>query len=316
MKSPLYIAASAFSRPEAALPFELDQEENVPNVRTALSHDYLLETYNVDPYSAPKALVETPTTLGARAAELACADCKISPSQLGLILGATSTPLQTIPVESQRIGKELQVKIPAYDVNVGGADFALQVETLMSWKEERVPDYALGVSTHIPTSRLHYHKLSASVLAFSDGGGAFVVSKKESPWRIVCAKTRVFPSRSGDFSIPLYGHLSLKDGLDAEFFLPALQELFGSMKTDVSPDAIFIESQLSPDVHAQLRTKIGSGTWQTYWSECGNMLGATPIASLALFEKEQNQVEKGQQIVVLQSGIGLSVGAVVLEKAV
>ena len=313
--SKLYLAAIDYCQPEGSLPDGVLTADGLPNIRTALKAEYLRSTKNVDPYSVVENLECTPSELGATAVRKALSKCSRESSDLNLILGATCTPLQTIPVESQRIGKELGVKIPAYDINGGSSDLALHIETLLSWKAERVPEHTLSVSTHIPTSRVNYaDSANMEELASSDGGGAAILSKEKGSYSIEGAKAELFPARSKDFSIELYGHLKIHPELSGELLVPKLAELFDSMKNQVSESAVIIESQLTPNHRDSLKEAIGGQYgWYSSWETLGNMFGATPYAALASFEAS-DEANGASQIVLLQSGIGPSVGIVILSK--
>jgi 3-oxoacyl-[acyl-carrier-protein] synthase III len=290
-----------------------------PDQRTALQPDYIIKTRNADPYDAVPALAETPTTLATRAARSALARAGIEAEELGLLIGSTDTPLQTTPFESQRLGKELGVKLPAYDIHVGGADFAVHLETISSWKEERIPRTSVIVSSHIPTSRFSFQERSFATQTFSDGGSAAVVSReplasaKGSAYRIECAKSRIFVKEAHRLTIPTYGCIEMDPEVEESIFVPALQELLAELRPKLSAKAYILESQLSPPAHDALRAKGGGDRLRSTYQHHGNMLGATPIAALEQFEREP-EFSEVEQIVVLQSGAGLSVGAVVLSR--
>lgn len=314
MKS-LYIASVGFARPEtrfevggapSILPFSL------PRQWTALEPKYLAETENRELFSMLPSLTETPTTLATRAVEQALTKAGVASNDVGLLLAATSTPLQTTPVESQRVGKELNLKIPAYDVCCGGADSALHLETLMHWRQESTPDYALAISTHIPTSRIDLNGNDLSRYFLSDAAGVALIAKNSGKYRVEHAEVRVFPREAQRFVIELYGYAKWDPAVEREIFLPQLSLLYRSLQPRLSKDVTVIESQLTPLVHEELRESIGSDRCFSYWSHLGHTLGAAPFASLALFEEEQGN--SSEQILLLQSGIGLSVGVILLTR--
>ena len=313
----LYLAAAGFSRPETRLRDHVSLTEGVapfpmPDIRTALSPEYLTETKNEDPFQVVSALITTPTVLAAEAARGALQAASCDEQSLGLILGATSTPLQTTPAESQRVGKELGVKIPAYDVHSGGADFALHLETLSSWKADRLPENTLILSTHLPTTRMDFREQVVEHSVFSDGAGAAIVSTTKGPFRVKKAVANIFPSLGEKFSIDVYGHLQVDLSFERSVAVPRLTELLAELRPLLSDNALFVDSQLTPESFRLLESAVGYGNWYSSFSEFGNMFGASPFAAIASL-KERGEMD-AEHIVLIQSGIGLSVGVVILER--
>ncbi len=313
----LYLAAAGFSRPETRLRDHVSLTEGVapfpiPDIRTALRPEYLTETKNDDPFQVVPALVTTPTALAAEAARSALRAASCDEQSLGLILGATSTPLQTTPAESQRVGKELGVKIPAYDVHSGGADFALHLETLSSWKADRLPENTLILSTHLPTTRMDFREQVVEHSVFADGAGAAIISTTKGPFRVKKAVANIFPSLGEKFSIDVYGHLQVDLSFETSVAVPRLAELLAELRPLLSSNTLFVDSQLTPESFRLLESAVGYGNWYSSFSEFGNMFGASPFAAIASLE-ERGEMD-AEHIVLIQSGIGLSVGVVVLER--
>lgn len=313
----LYLAAAGFSRPETRLRDHVSLSEgmvpfSIPDIRTALAPEYLTETKNEDPFQVVPALETTPTALAAQAARGALRAASCDEQSLGLILGATSTPLQTTPAESQRVGKELGVKIPAYDVHSGGADFALHLETLASWKADRLPENTLILSTHLPTTRMNFREEVVEHAIFSDGAGAAIVSTTKGPFRVKKAVTNIFPSLGEKFCIDVYGHLQVDLSFERSVAVPQLTELLTELRPLLSSNTLFVDSQLTPESFRHLESTVGYGNWYSSFSEFGNMFGASPFAAIASLE-ERSEMD-AEHIVLIQSGIGLSVGVVVLER--
>lgn len=313
----LYLAAAGFSRPETRLRDHVSLSEGIvpfpiPDIRTALRPDYLTETKNEDPFQVVPALATTPSTLAAEAARGALRAASCDEQSLGLILGATSTPLQTTPAESQRVGKELGVKVPAYDVHSGGADFALHLETLSSWKADRIPENTLILSTHLPTTRMDFREEVLEHAVFSDGAGAAIVSTTKGPFRVKKAVAKIFPSLGEKFCIDVYGHLQVDLSFESAVAIPQLTELLTELRPLLSNNSLFVDSQLTPESFRLLESAVGYGSWYSSFSEFGNMFGASPFAAIASLE-ERGEIN-AEHVVLIQSGIGLSVGVVVLER--
>ncbi|MCB0319840.1 MAG: hypothetical protein KDD60_02875 [Bdellovibrionales bacterium] len=322
----LFLTSMGFSLPSASLDttrFSNDGDEgdvaaySSHSRRTAIQSGYIEETRNREPYEVLPNLTTSPTQLAAEAARLALAQANVSEGELGLLIGSTSTPLQTIPTESQRVGKELEVRIPAFDIYGGGADFALHLETLLAWRRDRIPDYTLSISTQIPSSRLDYSS-GMERHFFGDGAGVALLSPLSGEYRVVAAKTVMDTTRATAFSIDLYGHLHCSFEIEEMVFLPQLQKLYAEVTKNISDDAVFLESQLSSSCSFRLQESLGisRNRWLSTVTDHGNMLGAGPYVGLAMLldKGRENRSLAPRQIVSLQSGLGLSVGVVVLER--
>ncbi|MCI5065093.1 hypothetical protein MRY87_05165 [bacterium] len=316
----LYLSSFGFAQPETRLrslslgEFSSLLEEQggaTRDLRTALAPSYLEETFNEDPFQRGEEIFqETPTSLGERSARAALEGAKVSTEDLGLILGASSTPLQTTPVEAQRIGKQLGVKIPAYEINAGGTDLLLHIENLLSWKRDRIPAYTLSVSSNIPTSRIHYKKGSER-FRFSDAAGAFLLSPEKGRYRIEHVQSEFSPAEAQQFSVELYGHLRYEENVVGAFLQDRFSAVLGTVRSQISERAVIIESNLEPSRHERLQESFsGSYQWRRFLSQTGDLLGATPAAALSLFESD----EEAEQIVILTGGIGLVAGVLILTR--
>jgi len=185
-------------------------ESGVASRRTTLAWEYLKTTRNSDVTQAVHVASESPTDLAERAATLAVERAGISFDEIGLILGASATPLQTTPSEAQRLGARLDLKIPAYDLYGGGGDIALQLATLGAWKPAKVPKYVLCFSSNTPTQRVDYSKGIEGYL-FGDGAAAVVVSVAQpGRFEVALSDVTVHPHRSSLMKIHLYAHVEIK----------------------------------------------------------------------------------------------------------
>ncbi|NMC61905.1 MAG: hypothetical protein GYA55_01915, partial [SAR324 cluster bacterium] len=84
--------------------------------RSSLPLSYIEETGNTNTFAAQEVALISPTALGVKAAKDALESSGLQVGQLGLILGDTSTPIQTTPGEGQRIAGGLGIKGIAYDL--------------------------------------------------------------------------------------------------------------------------------------------------------------------------------------------------------
>jgi hypothetical protein len=92
-----------------------------------------------------------------RAGELAAsflAQAGVAPDKISIIYGVSTAPHQTIPGESQRMAKALQLKIPCYDIIAGDASLALLLDTLIKTDPKNQPTLALWVGVDAITAYL------------------------------------------------------------------------------------------------------------------------------------------------------------------
>ncbi len=149
--------------------------------RGSLPLQYIKDTKNREVLEGRPQALATPTTLGVTASRQALERAGITAEQIGLIVADTATPYQTCPSEAQRIGGALGVKIPSYDIVAGAVSLPVYLETLLSWKPERVPDYVLCVSTNTFSQHVAYGGGSAlPAYLYGDAASAFVISPRHS----------------------------------------------------------------------------------------------------------------------------------------
>jgi 3-oxoacyl-[acyl-carrier-protein] synthase III len=314
-RSTIYISAIGHARPDQVLPSDFIEPSDR---RTILRPDYISSTGNQDPFIVLEHLNQTPTELALQATKMALARADQDAESIELIIGASSTPLQTIPTESQRLGKMLDLKVPAYDLHGGGADLILQLEALSQWRSERIPSSTLLVAAHAPTTRLNFRSGLERAI-FSDGAAALIVNDQPGGFEVTSTYTLMRPDLAHLFKIAIYGHLEVQDLkiLEEDYLYPMVRDCYLAVKDKISKDALFIESNFTPNVHNRLREDIApSAKWSTdyQWvsdfSSNGNILSASSFIS---FSSIWDTVA-AEQVVVISSGIGLSAGIVVLNK--
>lgn len=144
---------------------------------SVLPEEYILQTGNSDPAQAQKAALCSPTDLSYLAAQRALERAGIGAEQIGLVIGAGETPLETTPSEGQRVAGRFGLKVPAFDI-VGGVESALlHLDIFSRWKSEALPDYVLLVYASCPTMRVNY-KQGREGAIFADAAGALLVSPR------------------------------------------------------------------------------------------------------------------------------------------
>ncbi len=282
--------------------------------RSVLTPEYLRERGNIDVRESLAGSLEGPTELGCRAAEMALQRAGIARESVGLILGDCATPLQTIPAEAQRIAAQLSIKVLSYDLPSFSASLALALQSLSSWKDEKVPDYVLCVSTNTPTQRVHY-RIGGERLYFGDAAAAVLVSSRmQGKFRLRKAFYGSDPTRKDSISIPLQGHLDCSSRTMSEISRTDDEMLQRAVEETQAPlDRVrWISGRLEPQSLKQSAAKRGihiDHVWHTL-DRCGNSLGSTVGCVLA---ERWDKAACGDLLVCTFAGIGYSFGYVVLE---
>lgn len=144
---------------------------------SVLPLDYLRLTGNLDPKGGEKAMVQSPTDLAFKAAEIALSRAGFASDQVGLILGDACAPIETTPSEGQRLGARLNIKSNAYDVTTAGNALLLHLSMLDASVPERLPDVIVCVSANTPTQQVNY-RTGLGAAHLGDAATAVVVSPR------------------------------------------------------------------------------------------------------------------------------------------
>ena len=170
---------------------EFESDTGVSSRFTALDLDYLVSTKNSDLMLSFANIVESDLELAARAVHSAVALAGINLEDIGLVIGETSTPFQTIPSQAQRIAGSLGMKVKSYDILAGAASPSRHFATLAAWREEKLPDYILLVYSNLPSVFIDYSAVTSSLACFSDGAAAIVIStKKKGKFSVISASAK------------------------------------------------------------------------------------------------------------------------------
>jgi len=283
--------------------------------RTALPLSYIQETHNADPRSAVKVASHTPTDLGVEAARMALKRAGLKTSQIGMVICNGCTPLQTAPVEAQRIAAALKIDAPAYDVFTACPAFALHLDFLRNFREEELPEYVLCLSTATLTQVVDYKNRSDSAI-WGDGAAAWVVSSKHpGKLRVVETFYATDPTRCDAVVVDSYGYFH-QDGRAVRDFsvrqtvrlIKRLEELH---PIDWTKD-IFIGHQANATMLDQITNNRGIPA-SNHWHNAATMGNQAAAGAPAALAEHWDEVRPGQKIVVAVVGAGLSWGSVLLE---
>ncbi len=281
--------------------------------RTVLPLDYITRTRNQDSAEALAIALQNPTDLGAEASQMALERAGISADEIGLVVAETSTPIQTTPSESQRVGCKLGMRAQAYDVASPGSSVPLFLEIFGSWKKTLVPDYVLCVSTSIMTHRVDYSDKSQASL-WGDGAVAMVVSTKHEGK--LTLRQGVFQSdlnKVGDDGIETYSHY-FSTGDTASYWQKEVRDLVSGLVNAGDLDLTrirLVAPQITLRFVEELAKSFGvpsSNNWQNV-EQYGNTAGAGAAATLAM---NWDKLSDDDIVVLAQAGLGPGLGGAIL----
>jgi len=208
--------------------------------RTVLPLEYIRETKNYEPRAAMEAALYTNADLGRRAAELAISRAGIEKSDVGMLIGGTSLMDTTSPAESCNIAKELELEVPAFDVNSACTSFYVQLYLLSMMQPDQLPDYVVLVVADCLTKAVDYSDRSAAVL-WGDGAAAAVVSTRR-PARARIAGNTVASSPAGNDKVvvPRLGHFHQEGRTVQTFGIKRMTRLLNQLREEFEdPDRRF-----------------------------------------------------------------------------
>lgn len=205
--------------------------------RTVLDLEYIRQTRNRDVRAAREAEVYGGAHLGARAAEMAIARAGIEPADIGMVIGGTSMPDHATPAEACNVAHELDLEVPAFDVNSACTSFLMQVHVLSMMRPESLPPYVLLVVPECATKTVDYGDRSTAVL-WGDAGAAAVVSTQvPGPVRLLGSSVASSPAGADKVVVPRAGHFS-QDGRAVQMFaVRRTAEVYERLRDEVAEDA-------------------------------------------------------------------------------
>lgn len=282
---------------------------------STLPLDYIRETRNQDPRMARQVCSMGPTELGVSAAQAALTQAGIRAEDVGLVICNCCTPWETTPSEAQRIAGKLDIHAPAYDVFSACPAFALHMDFLNNFKEERLPDYVLCVSTATLTQKVNYNDRSDGAI-WGDGAAAWIVSpRKDGKLKVIETFYATDASRAGAVVVDTLGFFHQDGRAVRDFSVRQTVRLIKGIEERHQIDwtrDIFVGHQANRTMLEQItnnRDIPSSNHWHNV-TTVGNQAGAGAPATLS---EHWDEIKSGQRIVIAVVGAGLSWGSVVME---
>lgn len=276
----------------------------------SLPVDFVRAANGADIVEARKAASVSPTALGVEAANRAMAQAGISIEQVGFVVADCATPYQTCPSEAQRIAGSFGVKVPSYDLTMGAAAVPMVLNTLASWRDERLPEYVLFVSTNTPSVHVRYGFDPLAARIFGDAACALVISRKhQGAWRVVSTTSRAESSRHISVVVERNASVSPASVASSEFMKDAVRALMN--EGEGTTEGYFIGTGILDREFRELVCAVGVAQDRvvSVVPRHGYSLGSSAGAALAdVWDKALS----GERVSIVHCGDGLSAKVVLV----
>lgn len=185
--------------------------------RTMMPLDYIRETHNREPRAALEAADYNNAEVGAEAARMALERAGVSLEDVGMLVAGCSAPDTASPAEACNIARELELEVPAFDVNSACTSLFVQIYLLSLMREDALPRFVLAVAPEGLTRTVCYDDRSAAVL-WGDAAAAAVLSTKEPGKAQILGSSLVSsPAGADKVVVPRLGHFA-QEGRTVQMF--------------------------------------------------------------------------------------------------
>jgi 3-oxoacyl-[acyl-carrier-protein] synthase III len=282
-------------------------------------------------------LSDTAASLGAKAAMRALQSAQLSLMDIDCLVAASATMDQGMPSNAALIHHELGLSnsgIPAFDVNASCLGFLVALDTI-SWaiaagRYRRVLIVASDIAScglnwdSIESSAIFGDGAAAAVVGLSEGSGSKILSADLQTYsagvsycNIPAGGTRYHPSRINEPFIPLTtfrmnGKAVFK--LASEHLPDFLEKLLACAGIRQEDLDWIVPHQASHLALSHITKRLGFIKEKVIniFPEHGNQVAASLPTTLDIAIKD-GRIRRGQHILLLGTGAGLSIGGVVLE---
>ncbi len=280
---------------------------------TTLPAEYIKSTRNQDPREALSVASMSATDMGVEAGRKALAQAGIKPQDIGMVIVNCCAPRETIPSEAVRIAERLGCPAVAFDVYTACPAFALHVDFLRNYREEKLPEYVLCISTAAMTQHVNYNDRSDGAI-WGDGAAAWVMSTRhQGKLEVLDSMFTADPTRCEAVVVDSFGFFKQDGRAVRDFSVRQTVRLVKAIEERYPIDwnrDIFIGHQANRTMLEQIvnnREIPAANHWHNV-THLGNQAGAGAPAVLSM---HWDKITPGQHIVVAVVGAGLSWGSIV-----
>lgn len=274
--------------------------------------------------------------LGASAAHRALQAAGVDLAQLDLIVCANGTQDQGMPCNAALLQRELglgQSGIPAMDINASCLGFIAALDTL-SWPIQAGHyQRVLLVCADIASCGLDWQQVAVSGI-FGDGAAAVVLGAGDGGPKILASRLKTYAEGAALCEIPAGGSRFHPRRIDVPFepltsfsmqgkgvfrlaakHLPALMDdLLQQAGLQLQQVDWVIPHQASQQAmqHAARRLSVGPHKLIDIFARHGNQVAASLPTALDIAVRD-GRIQRGQTLMLIGTGAGLSLGGMVLE---
>jgi 3-oxoacyl-[acyl-carrier-protein] synthase-3 len=319
----IQIIAAGSSLPELAVTNDdlskfLDTSDEWISTRTGIKQRYI-------------ATKETTTELGAKAARIALQNSGLSKDDIDLVICATGTPDVCAPTVAANIKKELGIEsAPAFDMNTNCSSFVYAITVAESLMKNCNYKNAIVIGADVTSQILDWKDRGTAVL-FGDGAGAVVLSNTENAGILssyldcIIDKDNSLACNNKIDSTPFFQSdpervtkVTMSGKSVMRFATQAFTEAVSAVVTkaniSVSDIKLIIPHQANLRILKAAASKMNIDESKIYVNidKVANTQAATiPIALHEALEKKL--INRGDVILFVAFGAGLSLGAVLLK---
>jgi 3-oxoacyl-[acyl-carrier-protein] synthase-3 len=276
---------------------------------------------------------ESTSDLAAAAALRALENAKVSPEQVDLIIVATITPDMPFPATAclvqQKIGAR---RVPAFDLEAACSGFVYGLEIGQQFIRSGTYDTVLVIGAEKLSTIVDWRDRNTCVL-FGDGAGAAVLQSRPNSRGLLSAVMGADGSNAELLYMPGGGSRcpATSDSVDARLHYlrmdgretfknavqamnTAAQEVLSRSGLDISDIKCVIPHQANKRIIDAVATRLGVQPEQLLINL--DRYGNTSAASVAIALEEAvatGRVERGELILIIVFGAGLTWGAAVIE---
>ena len=182
------------------------QRVGIAQRRSALSLDYIRQTYNQDPLQAIEHSELTGAQMGAQAALMAFERSGLQPDDIGMVIAGGCSMQYALPAHATIVAAELGIEAEAVDINSACSTFAAHMHFLNRTKAEELPDYILLITSENWTNTIDYSDRATAVLVGDCAVATIVSTKKKTPCKISYTTLTSSPSGWNKVMSPIGKH--------------------------------------------------------------------------------------------------------------